>query len=596
MADETRNKQDETARRKANLRKLLAFVRPYKRRLAVALTFTVLLTAIGMIPPLLVKYIIDSVIVEGNWDLLEVLLALSIAVPLLAGGLRMANAFTISYVSSKLIMDIRLAMYDHVLQMSTRFHDELGTGKLMSRIMGDVATVRSMVTNRLLGLVTDLVAFWVAIGLCISLNWKLGLLLVILIPLYIVNYRMFIGGLRTSWRAWRGKMDEVSMGLQERLSGVQLVKSYGRERRENRAFAEDTRESLDHAMRTVVFRANQETGNWAVSGLRNTLVFTLGCYYVIQGEMTYGAVMAFQAYSMRVFQPVLNMTNLAQAYEQMMVSVDRIYEVLDADAEVADAPDAVDPGRFKGKVEFEHVGFEYVEGEPVLKDINLEVEPGMVVALVGHTGCGKTTLTSTLMRYFDVKEGAVKIDGVDIRKLKLRPMRTQIGQVLQDSVVFNTTIRNNIRYGRRNVTEQEIIEAARVAEIHEFIMRTADGYDTLIGDEGIKLSVGEKQRLAIARAVLTDPSIVILDEATSSLDSLSEALIQKAMANVLKGRTAFVIAHRLSTIVNADLIVVMDAGEIVERGSHDDLLQIEDGHYRALYEQQFASLEEMAAD
>jgi len=596
MADRSTNAEDERASRKANFRKVLGFVRPYRRRLASALTLTVLLTAIGMVPPILVKYIVDSVIIEGRWDLLEVLLALSLFAPLLVAGLRLANAFTISYVSSKLIMDIRLEMYAHVLSMSTRFHDNLGTGKLMSRIMGDVATVRSMVTNRLLTVVTDFVAFWVAIGFCISLNWKLGLLLVVLIPLYIINYRMFIGGLRTSWRAWRGKMDEVSMGLQERLSGVQLVKSYGKERRENRAFAVDTRESMDHAMRTVVFRANQETGNWAVSGLRNTLVFCLGCYFVIEGEMTYGAVMAFQAYSMRVFQPVLNMTNLAQAYEQMMVSVERIYEVLDTPPEVADAPDAVDPGRFKGEVAFRNVGFEYVEGEPVLKDISLQVDPGIIVALVGHTGCGKTTLTSTLMRYFDVQKGSVSIDGVDIRKLKLKAMRTQIGQVLQDSVIFNSTIRDNIRYGRRNVTDREIVEAARVAEIHEFILRTSDGYDTLIGDEGVKLSVGEKQRLAIARAILTDPSIIILDEATSSLDSLSEALIQKAMANVLKGRTAFVIAHRLSTIVNADLIVVMDAGEIIEKGTHEDLLKREGGHYRALYEQQFASLDEMAAD
>jgi ABC-type multidrug transport system fused ATPase/permease subunit len=587
---------EEASTRKANFRKLMGFVRPFRRRLLFALALTILLTAIGMIPPLLVKYIVDSVIVEGNWGLLGIILGISILVPLVSAGLRLANAFTISYVSSKLIMDIRLGMYEHILSMSPRFHDDMGTGKLMSRIMGDVATVRSMVTNRLLSVVTDFVAFWVAIGLCLTLNWRLGLLLLVLLPLYILNYRIFIGGLRTSWRAWRRKMDDVSVGLQERLSGIQLVKAYGKERRENRAFVGDTRESLDHAMRAVVFRANQETGNWAVSGLRNTLVFCLGCYFVIEGEMTYGAVMAFQAYSMKVFQPVLNMTNLAQEYEQMMVSVDRIYEVLGTPAEVADGPDAIDPGRFRGKVEFEHVGFEYVEGEPVLKDICLEVEPGTVVALVGHTGCGKTTLTSTLMRYFDVKEGAIRIDGHDIRSLKVKPTRSQIGQVLQDSVIFNTTLRNNIRYGRPNVTEQEIMVAARVAEIHEFVMRTSDGYDTLVGDEGTKLSVGEKQRLAIARAVLTDPSILILDEATSSLDSISEALIQKAMANVLKGRTAFVIAHRLSTVVNADLIVVMDEGRIVEQGTHDELLEQPGSHYRALYERQFASLDELAAD
>lgn len=387
-------------------------------------------------------------------------------------------------------------------------------------------------------------------------------------------------------------MDLVSVGLQERLSGVQVVKAYGKERRENRAFATETRDTLDQAMETATYRAGYESGVWAVSGIRNTLVFCLGCYFVIEGEMTYGAVMAFLSYAMRVFQPVLNLTQEALRFEQMMISVDRIFEVLDHDIDVKDKPDAVELERIKGRVEFRDVWFEYEEGEPVIKGVNLEVEVGETVALVGHTGCGKTTLTSLLMRYFDVTDGGIAIDGHDLRDMKVGPMRKQIGQVLQESVMFNSSIRENLTYGNSDSTEAEIIAAARVGEIHEFIVRTADGYDTLIGDEGIKLSVGEKQRLSIARAVLTDPSILILDEATSSLDSLSEALIQKAMANVLKGRTSFVIAHRLSTIVNADKIVVMDKGEICEVGRHEELIAKPDGRYRELYEQQFAGATE----
>ena len=576
------------------IRKLFVFVRPYASRLALALFMTVLLTMAGMISPLIAKYVIDRVIVEGRWEMLEIVLLISIMIPVLTAGIRLANTYTISYISHKLIMDIRMKMYEHLLRLSMRFHEEMGTGKVMARIMGDVASVRSMVTMRILTIVTDFVTFWVAVVLCFSLNWKLGLLLTALLPLYVLNFKIFIGGIRTSWRRWRYKMDEVSVGLQERLAGVQLVKTYGTERRENRAFVGDTRESLDYAMQGVVYSASQSTGAWVVSGLRNTLVFCIGCYLVIQGEMTYGALMAFQAYAMRMFHPVLQLLNTATQFERMMISVERIFEILDWEVDIKDKPDADELPPIRGHVKFENVCFEYVPGEMVLEDINLDIPPGTMVALVGHTGCGKTTLTSLLMRFYDVKEGAITIDGYDIRDVKLRSLRTQIGQVLQDSVLFNSSIKENLKYGNLVASEEEVIAAAWVGEIHEFVMRTSQGYDTPLGDEGIKLSVGEKQRLAIARAVLTDPAILILDEATSSLDSLSEALIQKAMANVMKGRTSFVVAHRLSTIVNADLIVVMDQGVVVEQGTHEELLEKEDGTYRQLYERQYAGLEDGA--
>ena len=581
----------------SNLRKLFQFVRPYHHRLFGALGLTVLLTCVSMTPPLIMKFIIDDIVVGGRWDLLEYVLLISVMIPVVSAGLRVLNAYAISVISHRLIMDIREGMFDHMLKLSLQFYERMGTGKIMSRIMGDVATVRSMVTMRMLSVVTDFVSFWFAIAMCVSLNWKLGALLIALLPMYLFNYFGWRGGIRKSVRAWRAKMDQVSIGLQERLSGVQIVKAYGKEKHENRAFAHETRDTFDQAMQTATFRAGYESGVWAVSGIRNTVVFCLGCYYVVEGEMTYGAVMAFLSYAMRVFQPVLNLTQEALRFEQMMISVDRIYEILDHEIEVKDKPDALVLNKVAGRVEFDDVWFEYEEGEPVIRGVNLVVEPGEMVAFVGHTGCGKTTLTSLLMRYFDLKQGRILIDGHDLRDVKIGPLRRQIGQVLQDSVMFNSTIRENLVYGNANATERDIIAAARVGEIHEFIARTMDGYDTQIGDEGIKLSVGEKQRLSIARAVLTDPSVLILDEATSSLDSLSEALIQKAMANVLKGRTSFVVAHRLSTIVNASKIVVMDAGQIVECGRHEELLAKPDGRYRELYEQQFAGvIEEEAAD
>jgi len=571
-----------------NLKKMLPFVKPYVPRLVGGFLVTVVLTVLGMAPPLIMKYIVDEIIVGGNWTLLEVLLVVSISIPILSSGLRILNTFTISYVSHRLIMDLRRTLYGRLLKLPMRFYDEMGTGKVMSRLMSDVATVRSMVTMRVLSIVTDFITFWVALGMCLALNWKMGLLLIALLPLYMFNYFGWQGPIQESVRAWRTKMDRVSVGLQERLSGVALVKAYGRERKENRSFTEETHESLSQAMVTAVYRAGYNSGVWAVSGLRNTVIFCLGCYFVIIGEMTYGAVMAFLSFAMRMFEPVLNMTQMAMQMQTMLVSVERILEVLEFPIDISDKMNAIPLPPVRGHVKFEDVQFEYKAGEPVIKGINLEVQPGQVVALVGHTGCGKTTLTSLLMRFFDVNGGSIKIDGHDIRDVKIRSLRTQIGQVLQDSVMFNETIGENLKYGRPDATDAELIEAARIAEIHEFIMRTPSGYDTMLGDEGVKLSVGEKQRLAIARAVLTDPAILILDEATSSLDSLSEALIQKAMANVLKGRTSFAIAHRLSTIVNADIIVVMDQGEIVELGNHQTLIEIPNGRYRQLYEQQFA--------
>ena len=575
------------------LRKLAHFVRPYKSRLILLLGLTATMTTLGMMPPLVMKYIIDDIIVDGNWRVLEVLLVISICLPIASATMRIAISFVNAYVGWGITTHMRKFVYEHMLKLPMRFYDEMGTGKIMSRVMSDVANVRSMVTSRMLGIIVDFISFWVALGLCMGLNWKMGCLLLMLLPLYFLNYHGWRAPIRESISLWRRKMDQVSVGLQERLSGVQLVKSYGRERREHRAFAEDTHESLDAAMLSASHRAGYYAGTWGVSGFRNTVIFCLGCYYVIEGEMTYGAVMAFFSYSSRMFQPILNLTQIAMRLQAVMVSVERVLEILEFPIDIKDREDAVELPPIAGHVRFENVHFEYKKGEPVLKGIDLEVLPGQMVALVGHTGCGKTTMTSLLMRFFDVTDGRITIDGRDLRDVKLRTLRTQIGQVLQDSVMFNGTIRENLLYGRADATDAELIEAARIAEIHEFIMRTPEGYDSMLGNDGIKLSVGEKQRLAIARAVLTDPAIMILDEATSSLDSLSEALIQKAMGNVLKERTSFAIAHRLSTIVNADLIVVMDRGEIIETGTHRELLQLPNGRYRQLYEQQAAgSIEE----
>lgn len=577
-----------------NYKKILVFLWPYRRQVIFALFTAVIMTIISLIPPLIVRATVDRVIGEGRYELLGALLFISLAVPAVTAALRYLNAYTITRVAQRVTLDIRFGLYRHALNLSLRFHGEMGTGKIMSRIMGDVATIQNMINLQTITMITDFVAFWFALAACYQIDWKLALLLTLLFPGYLFNFLYFAPRIRSTNTAFRRKMDEISATLQERLSGVRLVKAYGREKHETRDFMIQTRESLTHAMRSTMFGVSSTTGARLFQGIKNAFLFSLGCYLVVKREMSYGDVTAFMSYSFRVFQPALNFTETANQIERTMVSVNRIFEILDQTPEVQDRPGAVPLPPIVGHVRFEDVWFEYIPGKPVLKGIHLEVQPGTTVALVGHTGCGKTTLTSLLLRFYDVKSGRITIDGHDLRDVKTRSLRTQIGQVLQDSVVFNSTLGENIRYGKPDATETEIIEAARIAEIHDFILRTPDGYDTVLGERGIKLSVGEKQRLAIARAVITNPGILVLDEATASLDSQSEALIQKALQRVMQDRTSFVIAHRLSTIVNADLIVVVDAGEILETGRHFELLSRPDGFYRRLYEQQYAALSEHA--
>jgi len=573
-----------------NLRRVLRFAKPFRRKIILAMALTGVLTLVGLIPPLVMKWLIDDVMVAGNWARLNAVILMMAAIPLLTIFISFWNTYVIAFVGQRLIFDMRLGIYRHLQRLSMSFYDTMGPGKIISRIMGDVAMVRNLITGNTITMVTDIISFFFALAVIFSMSWKLSLSILCILPLYVVNYHFFVKKIRSTNVLYRHKMDEIAETLQERIRGARRVKSFAKEESETRKFVVDTRESLGHAMRGVIYSTSFSTASSLINGLGSAAIYCLGCYLVIKGEMQYGEVVAFMAYLQRLLGPALRFTQLSNTFQQTAVSADRIFEILDAEPDVKEAEDAKPIVITKGHVKFEHVWFSYVPGEPVLKDINLEIEPGMTVAFVGHTGCGKTTMASLLLRFYDPQSGRITIDGQDISKVTLRSLRSQIGVVLQDTVLFNVSIKENIRYGKRNASDDEIIRAAKIAEIHDFIESRPEGYDTIIGEGGISLSGGQKQRIAIARAVLTDPKILILDEATSSLDSESEALIQKALRNVMEGRTSFVIAHRLSTIVNADLIVVMDKGRIIEVGPHRELVTKVDGFYRQLFEQQYAPL------
>lgn len=498
------------------------------------------------------------------------------------------NNFLITFVGQKMVFDIRHRLYEQLMRLSLRYHEKKGTGAIISRLMGDSATIQNMVTWNTISLLNDLISFCVGIVVVFSLSWKLALATFAILPLHALNYFIFVKRIRKKTGRIRTKWDRIYNQAYERLKGARLVRAFGKERIEAGRFVMETSDMMDLNIGNVALTSSFNGMSGLIDGIGNAIIFCLGCFFVIRGEMTYGSVAAFMAYAWRVLGPVFQFTGISNQIEQTLVSADRIFEIMDTHPEIQDREDAKELPKVSGEVCFENVNFEYDKGVPVLRDINLRISAGTTVALVGHTGCGKTTLTSLLLRYYDTISGRITIDGHDISRVTVSSLRLQIGQVLQDSILFDeSTIGENIAYGKKNVTEEQIAEAAKVGEIHDFILALPNGYGEKIGGDGIKLSVGEKQRICIARAILSDPSILVLDEATSSLDSNSEVMIQKAMENVLKSRTSFVVAHRLSTIVNADLIIVMDKGRIVEKGNHQELLEL-NGLYKHLYEEQFA--------
>ena len=571
-----------------SLMRILQFVLPYKRRLIRAVILTGALTLVSMVPPLLLRYLADDIVTAGRWDMLGRVIAAMIAVPVLMAAIRLANRTTIAYVARRLVFDFRLAMYRRLQGLSLRFYDNTPAGKIIERIMWDVNAIQQLVTGQTITFVCDVVSCVVALTLAFYLSWQLSLLLVVILPLYLVNYRHFVRKLVKNREDVRDKMDEISAVLQERLAAPATIKSFAREKHETRAFVGELRENYDISRMGVGYGSAFSTASDLIRGIGSAVLYCAACYLVIEGRMSYGSVIAFMAYVMCLLDPAVRFSEMFNNLQQTKISVDRIIDLLDEQPDVEERPDAVTLENVQGEVVFDDVGFHYKEGEPVLDGVAATMKPGTINALVGHTGSGKTTMATLLYRFYDICSGAIRIDGTDIRDVKLRSLRQHMGIVLQDTVLFNCSVADNIRYARQESSMEEVAAAAKVAEIHDFIETLAEGYETIIGEGGTKLSVGERQRIAIARAIITDPAILVLDEATSSLDTESERAIQRALSSVMRNRTSLVIAHRLSTIVSADQIIVLDKGRIVEVGRHHDLLARPGGFYRDLCRRQFS--------
>lgn len=567
----------------ARLKIFMPMLSPHRRMLWALLGMTVLISVIAMLPPLVMRAIVDKVITPGDRTPLFLLGVAMLLIPLVNAACSYLQTLGVTYVGQKFVFDLRQSLYQRLLRLSMRFFGRTGVGMLVNRLMGDAGAVQNLLTAQTISIVSDLVCSAFAITATFLINWRLALLIVLMMVVFVVNARLNIGAIRQFNRRYQRSMDRLSSGLQERLMTTLVVKSYGAEAREQRTFHTQSETTLRQGSTLQIANNTFWNNTRLLSEAGRATIYFAGCAMVLMNLMTYGDVLAFTTYAVQLLWPAVRFSMLAKQIQDAGVAADRLAELFAETPEVTDDPAAKALPRLSGRVDFEHVHFHYTPGKPVIRDFGLHVEPGQTVALIGPTGCGKSTILSLLLRFFDVSGGTLRLDGGDVRSLRLKDLRRQFGIVLQEPQLFTASIADNIRYARPGATQEEVEEAARAAEIHEFIASLPDGYNTLIGVEGVPLSTGQKQRLTIARAIVADPAILIMDEATSALDSESEHAIQLAMERVLKNRTAFIVAHRLSTIRTADVIVLMSQGRIVEQGRHEELMTIPNGRYAAIY-------------
>jgi len=491
--------------------------------------------------------------------------------------------------------DLRRVLYSHIQRLSLSYHDQKRTGDLISRVTSDIDAVQSLISNVLLGMLVNILTLVGMMLVMFYLNWEFTLIALLVAPgLFWVVYH-YTHRIKQASRAVRRKEGEVVSVLEEMLSSIRVVKAFAREDYEQQRFEKESRESVERALEARSVKAKLSPIVEIIVACGTCLVLWYGARLVLTGGLTSGELLVFLLYLGKMYKPMRELSKMTDTISKADVGWERIREVLENEMQVRDLPGAKPAPPFKGKIEFDHVEFSYDASQPVLKDLKLKIEPGQLAALVGPTGAGKTTIVSLLPRFYDVTSGQIRIDGKDIRQFKIKSLRQQISFVLQEALLFRATVAQNIAYGKPEATQEEIIRAAKLANADEFIDKMADGYDTMIGERGVTLSGGQRQRITIARAIIRNAPILVLDEPSSGLDSESEELVFEALTNLMAGKTSIVIAHRLATVRRADVIFVIDNGHVVESGTHEELLK-GGGLYSRLYELQFRGEEENAKE
>ncbi|MCM3388496.1 ABC transporter ATP-binding protein/permease [Ureibacillus chungkukjangi] len=565
----------------------MRFVKPYRWEILLTIFIGILKFAIPLFIPILIKIVIDDII--GAPDLTDsekitqlvywlggtVILFFIIRPPI-----EYYRQYFAQHVGNKVLFDIRQELFGHLQKLSLKYYANTRAGEVISRVINDVEQTKNFIMIGLMNLWLDVATILIAIGIMLAMDVKLTLVAIIALPFFGISVRYFFGKLRDLTRKRSQALAHVQSYLHERVSGISIIKSFTLEKHEQNIFDKENGEFLDRALDHTKWNAKSFAVVNTITDIAPLLVIGYAGYRAIQGDLSVGTMAAFYAYIERLYSPLRRLVNSSTTLTQSIASMDRMFELMDEEYDVKDKENSRELPSVKGQVSFENVNFQYEkDGQMILKNINFNIKPGETAAFVGMSGGGKSTIVSLIPRFYNVTGGAVKIDDTDVNDVVIHSLRAQIGIVLQDNILFSDSVKQNILMGRPDATDDEVIAAAKAANAHDFIMTLPDGYDTKVGERGVKLSGGQKQRVAIARVFLKNPPILVLDEATSALDLESEALIQDSLERLASNRTTIIIAHRLSTITHADKIFVIDHGELVEEGNHESLMKKQGVYY-----------------
>lgn len=586
-------REDEELKESINIniiKRLAKYLNKYTKEIILTLLIMPIVIGVTLFNPYLLKIAIDNFIENSDIRGLVVLSTVAIVINVVGVLASRVVTVTMSVVASKILVVIRQELFHHIQKLSFTFFDSRPVGKVLTRIIGDVNSLNALFIDSVTVLIPDFITVIAIAGVMMIINYKLALVALITLPFLMIFMFLIETTFRKKWQVFRKKQSNMNAYIHESYSGIRIVQSFTREKRNRIIFIETISDMLN-SFKSAIIIANSF---WPLvqlsSGIGAIIVFGYGVTLLKTNEISVGTLVAFTGYLSLFWFPIMKLSNFYNVLVTNVAGAERIFEILDINPDIVDNAKAIKLPKIKGKVEFKDVTFSYGNGVDVLKNVSFKVKRGETIALVGETGAGKTTIVSLISRFYDIKKGKLLIDGYDIKEVTVESLRGQMAIMTQETFLFSGTIKENIRYGRLDATDEEVIEAAKVVNAHDFIMKLEKGYDTDVNERGAKLSVGQRQLVALSRAVLADPRILILDEATSSIDTETEKLVQKGISNLLSDRTAFVIAHRLSTIKNADRIMVIGDGRIIEEGSHNELLK-KRGEYYGLHMAQFKFLD-----